>query len=111
MGEEWGETRPFAFFTDFHGELADAVREGRRREFRHFAAFARRRAARAHPRPERPGDLRGLEARLGRARDAPKAGDGSASSRDLLATRRREIVPRLAARRRRRGRCSPPGTG
>ncbi len=39
MGEEWGETRPFAFFTDFTGDLADAVREGRRREFRHFAAF------------------------------------------------------------------------
>ncbi len=40
MGEEWGETRPFCFFTDFHGELADAVREGRRREFMHFAAFS-----------------------------------------------------------------------
>ncbi len=36
MGEEWGETRPFQFFCDFHGELADTVREGRRRE---FAAF------------------------------------------------------------------------
>jgi malto-oligosyltrehalose trehalohydrolase len=40
MGEEWGETRPFCFFTDFHGELADAVRQGRRSEFRNFAAFA-----------------------------------------------------------------------
>ncbi|MGE5767337.1 MAG: malto-oligosyltrehalose trehalohydrolase, partial [Bacteroidota bacterium] len=40
MGEDWGETHPFAFFTDFHGELADAVREGRRREFRRFPAFA-----------------------------------------------------------------------
>ncbi len=28
MGEEWGETRPFQFFCDFHGELADAVRVG-----------------------------------------------------------------------------------
>ena len=33
MGEEWGATQPFCFFSDFHGELADAVREGRRREF------------------------------------------------------------------------------
>ncbi len=40
MGEEWGETRPFLFFTDFHGELADAVREGRRREFASFKAFS-----------------------------------------------------------------------
>jgi maltooligosyltrehalose trehalohydrolase len=39
MGEETGETRPFCFFTDFKGELADAVRNGRRREFAHFAAF------------------------------------------------------------------------
>ena len=35
MGEEWGETRPFQFFCDFHGELAHAVREGRRKEFKH----------------------------------------------------------------------------
>lgn len=40
MGEEWGETTPFAFFTDFAGDLADAVREGRRREFAAFPEFA-----------------------------------------------------------------------
>jgi maltooligosyltrehalose trehalohydrolase len=39
MGEEWGETNPFAFFTDFHGDLADAVRDGRRKEFAAFGAF------------------------------------------------------------------------
>lgn len=33
MGEEYGETNPFLFFTDFHGELAKAVREGRAKEF------------------------------------------------------------------------------
>jgi malto-oligosyltrehalose trehalohydrolase len=33
MGEEYGETRPFLFFTDFHGDLARAVREGRAKEF------------------------------------------------------------------------------
>jgi maltooligosyltrehalose trehalohydrolase len=47
MGEEWGATQPFCFFTDFHDELADAVREGRRREFRKFPEFASE-AARAH---------------------------------------------------------------
>ncbi len=40
MGEEWGETRPFLFFTDFHGELAQNVREGRRNEFRKWRVFA-----------------------------------------------------------------------
>ncbi len=39
MGEEWGETNPFLFFTDHHDELADAVRDGRRKEFAHFDAF------------------------------------------------------------------------
>jgi 1,4-alpha-glucan branching enzyme len=34
MGEDWGETRPFPFFCDFRGRLADAVRAGRRKEFR-----------------------------------------------------------------------------
>ncbi|MEP9177651.1 malto-oligosyltrehalose trehalohydrolase [Enterobacter cloacae] len=33
MGEEYGETNQFLFFTDFHGDLAKAVREGRAKEF------------------------------------------------------------------------------
>jgi maltooligosyltrehalose trehalohydrolase len=39
MGEEWGTRHPFLFFTDHNPELAALVRDGRRREFRHFAAF------------------------------------------------------------------------
>jgi maltooligosyltrehalose trehalohydrolase len=33
MGEEWGAREPFPFFCDFTGELAEAVRQGRRKEF------------------------------------------------------------------------------
>jgi 1,4-alpha-glucan branching enzyme/maltooligosyltrehalose trehalohydrolase len=33
MGEEWGCRQPFLFFCDFPGELGEAVRAGRRREF------------------------------------------------------------------------------
>jgi malto-oligosyltrehalose trehalohydrolase len=33
MGEEWGSQRPFPFFCDFKGDLAKAVRDGRKREF------------------------------------------------------------------------------
>jgi maltooligosyltrehalose trehalohydrolase len=40
MGEEFGETNPFLFFTDFHGDLGKAVREGRRREFAEFGHFS-----------------------------------------------------------------------
>lgn len=39
MGEEYGEERPFLFFTDFTGDLAKAVRDGRRGEFAQFEAF------------------------------------------------------------------------
>jgi maltooligosyltrehalose trehalohydrolase len=40
MGEEWGSTRPFPFFCDFQGALADAVRRGRREEFKHAYAHS-----------------------------------------------------------------------
>jgi maltooligosyltrehalose trehalohydrolase len=40
MGEEYGERRPFQFFTDHVDPfIADATREGRRREFAGFAGF------------------------------------------------------------------------
>jgi maltooligosyltrehalose trehalohydrolase len=41
MGEEYGERAPFQFFADhIDEEIAIATREGRRREFAGFAAFA-----------------------------------------------------------------------
>jgi maltooligosyltrehalose trehalohydrolase len=39
MGEEWGAMQPFPFFCDFEGELAEAVRRGRREEFARFSEF------------------------------------------------------------------------
>jgi maltooligosyltrehalose trehalohydrolase len=33
MGDEWGAKTPFPFFCDFEGDLAEAIRNGRRREF------------------------------------------------------------------------------
>jgi maltooligosyltrehalose trehalohydrolase len=36
QGQEWGETRPFLYFTDHEPDLADAVRLGRRAEFAGF---------------------------------------------------------------------------
>ena len=41
MGEEYGEERPFQFFTDhIDPAIAEATNEGRRREFARFSAFA-----------------------------------------------------------------------
>jgi maltooligosyltrehalose trehalohydrolase len=42
QGEEYGERAPFLFFSDhIDAEIAEATREGRRREFAAFAAFGR----------------------------------------------------------------------
>ncbi|MGV3492645.1 MAG: DUF3459 domain-containing protein, partial [Ramlibacter sp.] len=35
FGEEWGATEPFLYFADWEGELREAVRAGRKREFGH----------------------------------------------------------------------------
>ena len=68
MGEEWASARPFQFFCDFEGELAQAVRDGRRREFAKFPAFADPDVRDRIPDPNDVGDLRALEARLVRGR-------------------------------------------
>ena len=39
MGQEWGASSPFQFFTDHGEELGRKVTEGRRQEFAAFAAF------------------------------------------------------------------------
>ena len=39
MGEEWEASQPFPYFCDFHGDLADKVREGRRNEFKDSPGF------------------------------------------------------------------------
>jgi malto-oligosyltrehalose trehalohydrolase len=40
MGEEWNASQPFLYFCDFHGELADKIRAGRRQEFAAFPEFS-----------------------------------------------------------------------
>jgi maltooligosyltrehalose trehalohydrolase len=90
MGEEWGSTRPFPFFCDFQGGLADAVRAGRRKEF----ADAYDKYGNEIPDPIDEATLR--LARLDWEVAAAGAGVQRLKFvRDLLAVRRREIVPRL----------------
>ena len=40
MGQEFGATTPFQFFTEHNPELGKLVTEGRRKEFKAFSAFA-----------------------------------------------------------------------
>lgn len=39
MGEEWGAREPFPYFCDFHRDLNDAVRKGRREELSRLPGF------------------------------------------------------------------------
>ncbi|MFK3971889.1 malto-oligosyltrehalose trehalohydrolase [Pseudomonas sp. NPDC087358] len=99
MGDEWGASEPFLFFTDFHDELADAVREGRRGEFADFAAFADPAQRERIPDPNaletfkasRPAfDALLLETDKGQDHQS-----WLALYRELLQLRREHIIPRL----------------
>jgi maltooligosyltrehalose trehalohydrolase len=91
MGEEDGASTPFLFFTDFHGDLADAVREGRRKEFAAFAAFADPDQRNRIPDPNAPETFEAC--RLDDA--ASDAADWRAFYRDLIRLRQHYIVPAL----------------
>ena len=110
MGEEWGETRPFAFFTDFHGDLAQAVRDGRRREFAGFGTFEDSASRQAIPDPNDPATF--AASRIDWDRAASTEGrDWLAFTRHLLALRRQWITPHLAGARGQSGRvmCAQDG--
>jgi malto-oligosyltrehalose trehalohydrolase len=91
MGEEWASARPFPFFCDFQGELADAVRKGRREEFKSAHAAV------GEDIPDALADETFRSAVLDwNARATPAGKRRLELVRALLTTRRREIVPRLA---------------
>jgi maltooligosyltrehalose trehalohydrolase len=54
MGQEWAASSPFQYFTDHEEELGRKVTEGRREEFRDFAAFADPARRAAIPDPQAP---------------------------------------------------------
>jgi maltooligosyltrehalose trehalohydrolase len=91
MGEEWGSSAPFPFFCDFQGDLANAVRNGRRKEF--AGAYAK--YGDEIPDPLDEATVRSAVLNWS-ARDLPKPHRRLTLVRDLLSVRRREIVPRLA---------------
>ena len=94
MGEEWGAMQPFPFFCDFSGDLAEAVRAGRRREF--AAQFAGLRDADPIPDPLAEETFRAAVLDWADRR-APAHAARLAHVRNLLAVRRRLIVPKLTA--------------
>ena len=94
MGEEWASSRPFQFFCDFHGELAQAVREGRRREFTKFPAFAEPTVRNRIPDPNDVATFDRSKLDWSEVEQDGHA-DHLQYCRELLMLRRRAIVPRL----------------
>ena len=98
MGEEWAASTPFLFFSDFGGELARAVTEGRRREFAAFPAFADPAARELIPDPEAPETFAASRLRW-EERGEPDHARMLSFVTDLLHRRAREIVPFIAGLR------------
>ncbi len=92
MGEEWGARQPFPFFCDFEGDLAEAVRKGRREEFARFPEFQDPAMRDRIPDPLAAStfesaklDWSAMDQRL------------LSLYRDLIAVRRKHVVPLLPA--------------
>ena len=92
MGEEWATQSPFLFFTSHNEELAKLVREGRRDEFKNFAAFKDEHRRDQIPDPNAPSTFEASRPK----RDDPATED---FYRRLLAIRHARIVPGIPGAR------------
>jgi maltooligosyltrehalose trehalohydrolase len=102
MGEEWGAQEPFVYFCDFGPELANAVREGRKREFARFAQFASGAADREPPDPTAPETFHLAKLDWSKIHQ-PRHASWLELYQRLLAIRQRDIVPLIPEIT--RGRC------
>jgi len=94
MGEEIGSETPFLYFTDYHDELAEAVRQGRNEEFAQDPVVADGVTLEAVPNPNSPETFEA---------SCPAPGAAAASWRqlveELLAIRDRDLTMRIDAAR------------
>ena len=112
MGEEWASAQPFPFFCDFEGDLADAVRNGRREEFARFPEFRDPAMRERIPDPLAEATFRSAKPRLGQGGERAalvRAGLVSAYPGNPACARSPARRPdgrdRRALPRRRPGRC------
>jgi len=94
MGEEWGASTPFPFFCDFQADLAEAVRQGRRDEFKRFPAFRDPEARAQIPDPTAATTFAAAKLRWQEAEGGAHAA-WREFYRAILAVRHGAIVPRL----------------
>jgi len=97
MGQEWGATSPFLYFTDHEPDLGEEVASGRLREFAQFEAFRADEARARIPHPQAEATF--LRSKLDwDERSRPGHRELTELVRAMLALRREDAV--LGARRR-----------
>jgi malto-oligosyltrehalose trehalohydrolase len=94
QGEEWGSKVPFPFFCDFEGDLANAVRNGRKKEF----ASAYEKYGDEIPDPLHESSFQAAFVDWDNRNNA-SGRKRLALVRELLALRKQHIMPRLAGAR------------
>ncbi|MBB3660930.1 malto-oligosyltrehalose trehalohydrolase [Rhizobium sp. BK650] len=99
MGEEYGERRPFHFFTDYRGELAKIVREGRMAEAEGFGGLKAGKTAADLPDPNAISTFQHSKLDW-QWRESDEAWKHRAFVAELLKLRKTYIVPMLKQSRR-----------
>ena len=95
MGEEFAASTPFFFFCDFGPDLAQAVTQGRRREFTRFERFRDPAAQKLIPDPNDPATFERSRLDWQELRVAPHD-EWLAFYQQCLHLRSKHLVPRLA---------------
>jgi maltooligosyltrehalose trehalohydrolase len=93
MGEEWAATTPFPFFSDYGGELGEAVRRGRARQLAEMSQVDEETLRRA-PDPQAESTFLASKLRWEELTDPLHAGQFDWYRR-VLAIRRERILPLL----------------
>ena len=93
MGEELGVRAPFLFFTNYEGDLAEAVKRGRRKEFGKFPEFATEAAQRRIPDPNQVETFQQSRPSFAAEDEWARAWQGYV--RRLIALRHEMLVPQL----------------
>ena len=93
MGQEWGASTPFLYFTDHEPDLGGLVTQGRREEFKSFGAFADAQLRERIPDPQAPSTFERSRLRW-EERDRPEHAATLALVRRMLELRRSDPVLR-----------------
>lgn len=94
MGDEFGASTPFPYFCDFHGELAEAVRKGRREQLAKQEPRPDAETLERAPDPQAEATFRSAKLRWAEADEGAHA-EWVEWYRSLLSARREAIVPLL----------------